>query len=403
MKNNASNNFLAKYILKKLTKDNVSYQAVLAEVPLSIHSLYKAFLNGLSIVRSREKSAYPVSLCLEASAKCNLKCPMCPRTDLLTRDTGNMDYGLYKTIIDSVNPVFITLSQFGESLLHPRIIDMVSYARKKGRVVRLTTNASLLSPELSQKFIASGLSHLLISFDSCTKALYEKLRLGAIFEKVVSNIKTLLKFKKELNSIYPIVGFNMTLNKDNIHEAADMIKFCLAEFGIAPTFTKMYTYGEPARGGKSLGFSEVRHIKEAYDYARLHNLDALSMNLETLYLDIISPISGARPCFFPYYSTSVTWDGKVYPCCIYFDGQVTFGDLSKESFRQVWNGSKYQEFRSRLRQDREGMSLCRSCPLVDIVINNIIAKYRSISYFTNMISKRFFYYIRRDNGLKRAD
>ena len=54
-----------------------------------------------------------------------------PRTDLLTRGKGNMDFGLYKKIVDAVNPVFLTLAQFGEPLLHPKIVEMVRYARNK--------------------------------------------------------------------------------------------------------------------------------------------------------------------------------------------------------------------------------------------------------------------------------
>ncbi len=310
-----------------------------------------------------------------------------------------MDYNLYKNIIDYIRPIFITLSQYGESLMHPRIIDMVSYARKRGVFVRITTNATLLSPELSRKLIKAEISHMLVSIDSCTGGLYEKIRIGAIFEKVIANIKTLLKLKQDLNSAYPIVSFNTTLNKDNIHEMTDMVRFCIREFGIPPTFTKMYTYGEESRGQKCLGLSDVRYINETYEYAKSHNLDVVCENMETLYRDIVYPPKGNRPCFFPYYTTAVTWDGKVYPCCMYFDEQLTFGDLSRQSFKQVWNGDKYQQFRYQLRLDRDSISLCRSCPLVDIGINNLIAKYRGLVCFVNMISKRNFCYIHRDNGI----
>ena len=67
-------------------------------------------------------------------------------------------------------------------------------------VVRITTNATLLTAELSQGLIDAQLSHLLISFDSCTKNLLEKIRYGTDFGKVVANIKTLIELKiKRLN------------------------------------------------------------------------------------------------------------------------------------------------------------------------------------------------------------
>lgn len=398
MKNKVKNP-VADYILKKLSKDSVAYQAVLQEIPLSLSFLRKCISNGLSIIRSGKKSFYPIALCIESSAKCNLSCTMCPRTDLLTRSKGNMDFGLYKKIVDAVNPVFLTLAQFGEPLLHPKILEMVSYARKKKMVVRITTNATLLTSGLSQGLIDAQLSHLLISFDSCTKSLLEKLRYGTNFEKVVTNIKKLIELKRKKGSVYPIVGFNMTLSQDNMHEITDMIKFCLREFGTTPTFTRMYTYGEAKRTDSCLTRADAEYLKEAYDYANSLSLNSVCENLNTIFADIADPVSGDRPCFFPYYTTSVTWDGKVYPCCIYFDGQVIFGDLSKEPFGKVWNSHSYQEFRKNLKGDREGMPLCKTCPLIDIGINNAIARYRPVSLLAGAIRGRSLKYISRKSHI----
>ena len=49
---NKIQNLVADYILKKLSKDSVAYQAVLQEIPLSFSFLRKCISNGLSIVRS---------------------------------------------------------------------------------------------------------------------------------------------------------------------------------------------------------------------------------------------------------------------------------------------------------------------------------------------------------------
>ncbi len=398
MKNKITNP-VADYILKKLSRDSVAYQAVLQEIPFSFKFLLKCVSNGISIIRSEKKSFYPIALCIESSAKCNLRCAICPRTDLLTRDRGNMDFALYRKIIDEVNPVFLTLAQFGEPLLHPGIADMVGYARNKKMVVRITTNATLLTAELSRSLIDAQLSHLLVSFDSCTKILMEKMRFGTDFEKVVGNIKTLIGLKKSRNSIYPIVGLNMTLNKDNIHEATDMLKFCLREFGIPPTFTKMYTYGEAGRMANSLNREDERYLKEAFDYANALKLNSVCKNLNTIFTDIRDSIAGDRPCFFPYYTASVTWDGKVYPCCIYFDGQVVFGDLSKESFKKVWNSQGYQKFRQHLKEGRDGIPLCKTCPLIDIGINNAMSRYKPLSFLVGVVRGKSLKYISRKSYL----
>lgn len=386
-------------LIKRITRDDIAFQVVLKEIPVSLALLRKSILNGLSIIRSGEESFYPISLGLESTAKCNLKCPMCPRTDLLTRNTGNMDFKLYKKIIDEINPVFITLAQFGEPLLHPLIIDMIEYAQKKSRVVRITTNATLLNEETARKLIRAKLTHILISFDSCKKELLEKIRPGANYDKIVANIKTLINLKKELNSELPIISFNVTLNKDNIHEITDMLRFCHSEFGLYPTFTKMYTYGEENRRNNSLDKDDLEHIKQGYDYAFSAKMKSVCNNLNTVYKEVINQETNYRPCFFPYYTTSVTWDGKIYPCCLYFDGQTIFGDMAKNSFSEIWNNEKYKTFRKKLRGDRDSITICRNCPLVDTGINNIIAKNSLIKGMIGIVSKRKFRNIDKKIGL----
>lgn len=388
-----------KYLINKITKDDIALQVVLREIPLNLSFIKRGVLNGLSIIRSGEKSFYPISLGLESTTKCNLKCSMCPRTDLLTRNTGNMDFDLYKKIIDEINPVFITLAQLGEPLLHPRIIDMIEYAQKESRVVRITTNATLLNEETARKVIKAKLTHMLISFDSCKKELMERIRPGANFEKVVKNIKTLINLKRELNSELPIISFNVTLNKNNVHEITDLLKFCHTEFEIYPTFTKMYTYGEENRLINSLDKDDLEYIKQGYDYALSTKMHSVYNNLNTVYKEVIHQKTNYRPCFFPYYTTSVTWDGKIYPCCLYFDGQTVFGDMTKNSFSKIWNNEKYKMFREKLREDRGSITICRNCPLVDTGINNILSKNKLIKGMIRVISKRTFRFINKESGL----
>ncbi len=387
---------LHNYILKGLVKDSVALQAVLKEFPFTFKSLAKGALMGASIIRSGEKSFYPVAISLESSAKCNLKCTRCPRTDMLTRNIGNMDYNLYKETIDSINPVFVTLAQLGEPLLHPRIVDMVDYVSKRGIMSRINTNATLLNDDINFAFIKAKLSHMLISFDSCNKTIFEKIRPGAIFEKVVANIKNMIVLKEKLNSYYPLITFNVTLSKDNVGEISDIVNFCLSEFGIPPTFTKMYTYGEAGREKDSMDLVNLESLKRGYEHAKEMNLNTVCDNLRTIYYDVKNPLNGYRPCFFTYYSVSVTWDGKVYPCCIYFDEQVVFGDLSKQSFREIWNGKEYREFRKKLRDNRDDIPLCRTCSLIDVGINNIISRFKTMELLINAFSKRRFSYIKRD-------
>ncbi len=349
---------------------------MLRDVPLDAVSIKKYAASLWSIYRNKDTSFYPVFLGIESTAKCNLKCNFCPRTDFMTRDVGNMDLKLYKEIIDTVKPVFITLSQFGEPLIHPQIEEFINYADSKGVVVRITTNATLLSEKNSKMLVNSGLSHAMVSFDSCHKETYEKLRVGATFENVVERIKIFVRQAREKGGRYPIISFNVTLSNDNIHEIREMIDFCWNNFGIYPTFTQMYTYGEKDYEQRRAGKSSLEFVKEGLDHAKTLGAAANTVvqNLGTLYNKIAKrDTSPKRPCFWPYYTSTISWDGKVYPCCVHFDVQEDLGDLSKQSFKEVWNGDKYRSFRNRLNQGRDKIKLCSTCSLSDEPIDNAMA------------------------------
>jgi radical SAM protein with 4Fe4S-binding SPASM domain len=57
----------------------------------------------------------------------------------------------------------------------------------------------------------------------------------------------------------------------------------------------------------------------------------------------------------------VTWDGSVIPCCFDKDADFVMGNLKNESFRSIWNGSKYNDFRKKILTGRDKTDICRNC------------------------------------------
>ena len=79
---------------------------------------------------------FPIHLDIEINSTCNLRCIMCFQSSEKSRpEPGYMDFSVFKKIIDegviyglcSIKPTFR-----GEPLLHPKIVDMVKYAKNKG-------------------------------------------------------------------------------------------------------------------------------------------------------------------------------------------------------------------------------------------------------------------------------
>jgi MoaA/NifB/PqqE/SkfB family radical SAM enzyme len=146
---------------------------------------YKGYMS-----RVKECAYPPTRIWVEASSHCNLKCSFCGNRELPRGDRGYMDFELFKRITDECSGKCGQFNLFhrGESLLHPRIGEMVRYAGSRGIRTRMNTNATLLTKEMSKELIESGLDILSFSFDGYDPATYEANRPGAVYEKVLANI-----------------------------------------------------------------------------------------------------------------------------------------------------------------------------------------------------------------------
>ncbi len=127
----------------------------------------------------------PYVIYIDPCDTCNFHCKFCPSGNLelmkKTRGRGHgpMDFEVYKGIIDSLmefpEPVrVIRLYKEGEPLLNPRFADMVRYAKRSPKVLRVdtTTNASLLTPQRSLQIIDAGLDRLNISVEGVNSQQY---------------------------------------------------------------------------------------------------------------------------------------------------------------------------------------------------------------------------------------
>jgi MoaA/NifB/PqqE/SkfB family radical SAM enzyme len=97
----------------------------------------------------------PVRLWIESTSRCNLKCGYCPNKDVVKEDHGFMDFGLFTSIVDQVadHAYDVNLFHRGEPLMHPRLPEMVAYARGKGLYTRVHTNITLLNEKKGRALI----------------------------------------------------------------------------------------------------------------------------------------------------------------------------------------------------------------------------------------------------------
>lgn len=106
------------------------------------------------------------TLHVEVTNRCNLRCVYCPVNRSLARPKSDLSFERFVELLDRARGIRTLLPfQWGEPLLHPRIVDMVREATRRGILTYLTTNGTLLEPPLAPALLRAGLSRLTVSVD----------------------------------------------------------------------------------------------------------------------------------------------------------------------------------------------------------------------------------------------
>ena len=304
-----------------------------------------------SYVRSRIQgvpriSGLPISISIEPTTACNLRCPECPSgLRSFTRPTGMLEEALFQKVITELSPTLSYLIFYfqGEPYLHSGFLDMVRMASATGIYTATSTNAHYLDEDRARATIASGLDRLIISIDGTTQDSYASYRVGGKLEKVIEGTRTLLRLREEMKSATPHVVFQFLVVKPNEHQVPDV--YALAkELGVDDVWLKTaqiydFEHGSPL-------------IPDREEYSRYQKMADGTYRIKNRLLN---------QCWKMWHSCVITWDGRVVPCCFDKDAHHVMGDLKRQSFREIWFGPRYQEFRSTLLRSRSEVEMCRNC------------------------------------------
>lgn len=283
----------------------------------------------------------PFILMVEPSSICNLNCPMCPMVLNSTKreKKGHMDFNVFKKVIDEIGDylIAITLWNYGEPLLNPDFSKIVAYAKKKDIITIVSTNGMLMTDTLNRRLIESGLDYLILSLDGATKKTYEKYRgKNANYEKTISNLKSLIRIKKEMKKNNPFVNLQFIVMKENEHEIP-LIKSFSSTIGVDKLSLKKIVFA-----GSDLNKflpKEKKHIFGGHkEGTKIYN------------------------CARLWHSSLVSWNGIILPCCGDFDFQYNLGNIADESFKKIWKSQRYTELRKQVLKNINAIKMCRTCP-----------------------------------------
>ncbi len=119
---------------------------------------------GDNEVQIQRSSDHLARVYIEPTNRCNLECLTCIR-NVWEEPLGIMEWETFERILKGIqgfipNPT-IFLGGFGEPFVHPKIIEMIRKAKDLGGSVELITNGILLTEDISEQLIETGLDVLL--------------------------------------------------------------------------------------------------------------------------------------------------------------------------------------------------------------------------------------------------
>ena len=278
--------------------------------------------------RLMKMSPFPLHLLIEPTSVCNLRCVMCFQSDksFQTKEyLGMMDYELFSDIVDQAvenNCKSLTLASRGEPTLHKKFGKMLQYCKNKFLELKINTNATKLTDELSYNILDSGVDIVVFSVDSCSKKEYEKIRVKGNFEVVLENIKRFCKIKLSKNE------YNKTTTR----------------------VSGVYFKGMHSRNDFRNYWKEIVDTVTASEAIPRWNT----------YNNKIR--NSKKPCGWLWERMYVWHDGTCNPCDYDYKSTLMVGDAKRTPLKNIWLGNTYDSYRSmHSRMKRKCLSPCNQC------------------------------------------
>ena len=309
----------------------------------------------------------PFLVIIDVANICNFQCSFCFQSieKSKLRDMGFkpsvMGMDLFKKTIDQVIKFpdqikRMYLFAHGESLLNKNLPDMITYAKTKNaaKTIQITTNGSLLTPELNLKLINAGLDELRISIEGLTNEKYrETTGVRIDFKNFITNIKHFYHHRKSCKLYVKIINIGLKQEEED----------------------QFYSLFNDISDNASIEY--VTPYYEGVEYSNLfphHDKNILGHKTQKISV-----------CPRIFYMLNISPRGNITMCNVDNFEQHIFGNVETDSLTELWNGEKFTDLRM-LHLNKKGSNhpLCKKC----VCLNNCTQESDIIDYHCNEIIER---------------
>jgi len=356
---------------------------------LAVDNYQKSLINrsqiDFEIGKEIDKKLRPATafFFLELTNKCNFHCEFCP-SDSQTRLQGFMELSLVKKIFDEISQKKIVkqvaLHLMGEPTLHPKLHDILTYAKSKNVKIALTTNGSTLVKKKVPKLLDSISGKIVASLMTPTEETYKirgDVRLS--WDRYIDNFRLLIqehlkKISRGDKIAYQIIIRIMVTEKsikgkvkvlesskdiqDSYNEWSDFVGATEKELGLKPfkrpeidsarTFSLLGEYEEMSY---NLQKGITIQFWRAFTFAnsRVSEEYKLESPKKTQY------------CPHPFTDFGVLWNGDVSLCCLDYDGTLKVGNVKKHSVEDVLKNIGSKKLRASMYGLEKLHPTCQKC------------------------------------------
>jgi MoaA/NifB/PqqE/SkfB family radical SAM enzyme len=331
----------------------------------------------MDATRPSRVAGLPRSLYLEATNRCDSACETCVRTFRSLEPPADLTLERLKAIVAQFPALDrVVVHGIGEPLLNPEIFEIVAYLKTRVPLVLFNSDAITLTRRRAERLIESGLDEYRVSMDAATRETYRRIRGVGQFDRVVENVRRLIELQRDMARATPRVSLWFTAGRMNIDELPGFVLLA-ADLGVAEVYVQRLVFNglglateDNALHGR-LREREQALLDEAEALARGRGIAMRASGLTTP----LDSLQGRGPssrhwagCQRPWTLSYVTANGNVLPCCISpwvardYAGLV-LGNAFATPLAEIWNGERYQRFRTEFESDTPP-DPCRGCGLL---------------------------------------
>ena len=310
------------------------------------------------------RSRLPRMLNLEATTACNLECPLCS-THILDRRTRYLKPEHMENILQECGPLkLVCFHIMGEPMVHPQLFDFIRRFNEVGVDTHFGTNAILLDEKIDE-VLDSGLTSVSIAIDGADAEDYEKYRKRGSFDKAVNSTKKLLAKREERGQKKPEVQVQTIMfsyNEDREDDVKEMLNDIGADSIALKRPSYYHDYDEWKRENATVGEAKLeRTIKNAEQFLEKVDWENGDRKYTRPQDESNTTLYRNQPMCPQMEKGTVLCDGSVVACCMDATGKTTFGNLSEQTFADIWRGEAHkkliEEFQNRT------LSVCQHCSL----------------------------------------